>query len=223
MQRWLEAGLLVCLVGALAGCGAVTPKPQYTRLGLADPEADKRVTDRYLAIRKSTDVDLSKARVFVDTIPEGLRLQDGQLSVEDGYAHKIVGKFVLLNTRKRLYWFPPFFDYEDKWRKGFCYWQVPLVWATLGVWSISPTAIPCHPAEKQPKAVWVKEVRAVAIAGNADSAIMSYVSPWEDEAAGAAGFLFHIDPALADGVKTTPMVNDHLKVAHTKPAPSTQM
>lgn len=35
---------------------------------------------------------------------------------------------------------------EQRWRKGLCYWQVPLFWITLGAWAIVPLNYPCHSA-----------------------------------------------------------------------------
>lgn len=52
--------------------------------------------------------------------------------------------FPTMENFARLFWFG---DYrpEQRWRKGLCYWQVPIMWLTLGVWHIVPIYYPCVP------------------------------------------------------------------------------
>ena len=35
---------------------------------------------------------------------------------------------------------------HQRWRRGLCYWQVPIAWLTLGIWHLVPLYYPCIPA-----------------------------------------------------------------------------
>ncbi len=39
-----------------------------------------------------------------------------------------------------------FYEYnaDESLRRGYCYWQVPLHWLTLGLWYVVPTDYPCN-------------------------------------------------------------------------------
>ena len=92
---------IVMALAVVCGSGCATTyltEGTVSHFGDADPEKDKETLERYLD--KVSDQKLAKSikteiRVLVDTIPEGLNYHDGNLSVEKGYDHKIIGKFSL--------------------------------------------------------------------------------------------------------------------------------
>ncbi len=90
--------------------------------------------------------EVDDVRVFLGTLPEGVQLHDGKISV-DAARYEVLGEvtaapkgsgFARMNV-----WF---YDYpeDESWRKGLCYWQTPLVWVTLGIYLfVSPFNYPC--------------------------------------------------------------------------------
>ena len=206
--RWLALGAL-CI--GLTGCATLNPVVNVTSLGEANPAHDEEIAERFEAtINADAPVDGS-VRVLVDTVPEGLTYSDGQLSVDEGYAHEVLAHFEMTTYdgffSRPTFWFTAgFFDYEAAWRRGLCWWQVPLEWVTLGFWTAVPTSYPCHPTMFREKEAWVESVKALANAAGASSAIMSYIDADQQEAKGVVGFLIKLDPKVLVGrFKTRPM------------------
>jgi hypothetical protein len=194
------------LLHSMSACAAIIPTAEFTGYGDANPERDIEIAERFEA-NETPIAESAKIRVLIDTIPEGLVFDDGQLSVTEGYAHEIRGKFSLRNSGLLgFYFFAWFFPYEDDWRKGLCYWQVPLEWVTLGLWSVVPTSYPCHPDRRLEKKAWVSYARALALEADADGVIMSYIFSDRKNAHGASGFLIVLDPRMKAGsLKTKPL------------------
>jgi hypothetical protein len=188
----------------LSACGAVRSEPRFQAFGEADLERDARVIEEF---RKSRDGGASHddVKVLLDTVPEGIKTSEGSFSVEDGFAHVILGKFTLIPGRGLGYWFTWFPDYEDSWRKGVCYWQIPLHWVTMGLWAMVPTSYPCFTTPARSKISLVRDAKTLAAASGADTVIVSFVGANQEEAVGAAGLLIRLDPRMkSDGIKTKP-------------------
>lgn len=208
-MRFLCAQLHVCLmVLGLIGCGPLQSEPNFQGFGEADLERDAQVLQRYDELR-GDEKPRKEVRVLLDTIPEGIKLDGGQFSVEEGYQHQIVGKFALAPQGGMFYFMAWFHDYEDGWRKGLCYWQVPLEWLTLGIWTAVPTAYPCFPTPAREKLKLQADAKALAEAAGADTVIMGwFMSLDQKEALGAAGLLIKLDPRMKDALKTKPFKPD---------------
>jgi len=195
----------------LTGCATLNPVVNVTSLGEANPSRDEEIAERFEEATSDDEPVDASVRVLVDTVPEGLTYADGQLSVDEGYAHEVVAHFEMTTDGGFLnfptFWFTAsFFDYEATWRRGLCWWQVPLEWVSLGFWSVVPTSYPCHPTIFRSKAAWVDSVKALAQAAGASSAIMSYIDADQKEARGTVGFLIKLDPKVLVGrFKTRPM------------------
>lgn len=207
-------GILRVALGAfcvgLTGCATLNPVVNVTSLGEANPAHDEEIAERFEETINGDDPVDGSVRVLVDTVPEGLSYSDGQLSVDEGYAHEVVAHFEMTTYDGFLfptfYFTAGFFDYEAAWRRGLCWWQVPLEWVSLGFWTAVPTSYPCHPTMVRSKAAWVESVKALAQAAGASSAIMSYVDADQQEAKGTVGFLIKLDPKVLVGrFKTRPM------------------
>lgn len=69
-----------------------------------------------------------------------------ELVAAPGSGHEVVTwvqlTFPLLENPGRVFWFIRYRP-EQRWRKGYCYWQVPLLWVTLGAWHIVPLHYVC--------------------------------------------------------------------------------
>ena len=85
-------------------------------------------------------------KVLIGTIPPGMRV-DRDMLVVDPDAYEILGR-VEANLNNPLtanlgLWI---YDYApgERWRTGYCAWQVPLSWVTFTLWAwVSPTHYPC--------------------------------------------------------------------------------
>jgi hypothetical protein len=82
----------------------------------------------------------------------------------------------------RMCWLMGFYDYNESWRNGFCYWQVPLHWLTLGIWYIIPTDYPCDiyegrsvEATNERKRRVIKTLQRAAKATDADLVVLTDV------------------------------------------------
>jgi len=208
-KRILRVALGAFCMG-LTGCATLNPVVNVTSLGEANPAHDEEIAESFEETINSDEPVDGSVRVLVDTVPEGLTYSDGQLSVDEGYAHEVLAHFEMKSYDGVLfptfYFTAGFFDYEAAWRRGLCWWQVPLEWVTLGFWTAVPTSYPCHPTIFRSKAAWVESVKALAQSAGASSAIMSYVDADQQEAKGTVGFLIKLDPKVLVGrFKTRPM------------------
>jgi len=182
--------------GLGSGCGHLQLKADYSHMGEEDPGLNARIQTQYQAERDSKPISRNEVRVLVDSIPEGLSVNDGVISNQEGYNHKIFGRFSL-NPNHRA--FP---DYEQGWRKGVCYWQVPLTWITLGIWMTVPTYYPCYTTSYNSKEMILDEVRRLVRIVGGDLAVITYHGVDRDDptlAIGVSGFVLRLDPRLKDG------------------------
>jgi hypothetical protein len=209
MRAWTPrlVWLLLALVLQLAsvGCATVHPKITYQGFGEADPEGDHRVMENY---RKSRETKVSKqeVRVLVDTLPEGLVLEGKTLKTQDGYQHNVLGKFAVSPKGPVGPWgllvFP---DYRQSWRKGYCYWQAPLGWLTIGIWPFFvPLAYPCWPTPVTGARRVLSAVRNLVKSAGGDMAVIGYIRH-DGRIFGATGFAIRIDPRMrGKKLKTRP-------------------
>ena len=220
-SHWLRAALhATALVGCLSasGCAAVRPKVDYEAFGHADPDSDDAVVERYNSRPPPASSKPPEVMVLVDTIPEGIDVKDGKVTVKNGYDHELLGKFMLVRGNgggiTALYMFS---DYEASWQKGYCYPQVVLNYATLTLWSLlAPTAYPCWGDNHLTKKDAVLEAKHVAAAAGGDLVVLGYGGAGftgdRNDVVGAAGFIFRKDPRLGKGsMKTRPMDKDRAK------------
>lgn len=190
------------------GCGAIQPTLNYEGFGQADPERDEQIVT---GIRENVPPPVgNEVVVLVDTLPEGISLDDGAIKVEDGYQHQLLGKFALLPGNGGFVSAISFADYKDSWRKGYCYWQAPLGWVTLTLWNfLVPLNYPCWGDASMTKKDAVAEAKQVAKAAGGDLVIMTYAGTGMTGDAnyvyGAVGFIVKVDPRMKEGdIKTKP-------------------
>jgi len=91
------------------------------------------------------DKTASDVEVLVGQLPEGVAVEGGAVRV-DPARYELLGTVTAKSNGVVDFinlWFYPYAE-DEAWRKGFCYWQVPLTWVTLTTWSfVSPLAYPC--------------------------------------------------------------------------------
>lgn len=91
--------------------------------------------------------DAESIVVSMGQLPRGVELKDGAISVAPDADVELVAKIsAQMNFPGMLGGNEWFYDYDESqaWRKGFCYWQVPLSWITVGMWAyLSPLSHPC--------------------------------------------------------------------------------
>lgn len=193
---------------ALCHCAGIRPSLNYSGFGEADPEKDERV------IAKHREATLAPSRsaaaidgvvVLIDTVPQGIEVEDGKIQVAEGYAHRLVGKFVL--SPGSGWGFTALFhfsDYENSWRKPYCYPQVVLNFATLAMWgSLVPLSYPCWGDPSMTKQDVVREAKALAGAADGDLVILGYIGAGyqgdPNQVIGAAGYVLRADPRMKGG------------------------
>lgn len=182
--------LLLTLALTLAGCmtARVHPEARFKGSWAENPEMDREVR-RFL--EEENDELLAKnadpgIEVWVGKLPAGIDLREGVISVKDGVPYEIVGKATLVLNSGSQFGFP---DYEDGWRKGLCYWQAPLTWVTLGIWSVLPLNYPCGVEFQREKEDVLNATRNLVTKVGGHFFVGDYLIESEDRAAGITGFV----------------------------------
>jgi hypothetical protein len=84
--------------------------------------------------------------VLLNQLPEGVSFSGEQIQVAPDSPWTLIAEATAMPNGGRNYWLMGFYDYneDESWRKGLCYWQVPLHWLTIGLWYIVPTDYACN-------------------------------------------------------------------------------
>jgi hypothetical protein len=101
------------------------------------------------------DIKISEASKAIEVYEEledvpGFTFDEkqGLLIAEAGSGHEVLTRVGLvfpgMENPGMAFWFRKYRP-EQRWRKGLCYWQVPLAWLTLGIWKVVPLGYPCDP------------------------------------------------------------------------------
>jgi len=194
MRGLLSLLLLLCAV-LLLGCGAVHRKATFSSTGAADPAGDTKIRDNFKAARQQPlGAEAQAVTVLIDTVPEGVSLDGGVLGIEEGYEHRILGKFAITGDAGI---FPA---YKTAWRKPYCHPQSVLVVGTLFIWALVPTFYPCFTTEMISKAEMVDALKLLAYEAGGDLVIATYLSQDQDNATQAVGFVLQADPRVLGGL-----------------------
>lgn len=184
--------LLVAAVVSSTACATVHARPSFSAFGEADPEIDAQVLNAFVAARdEPLDEDEAAIKVLIDTLPDGVELNDGVLRVKEGYPYELLGRFRLDPAAGNTLFFA---DYTSSARKGFCWPQVVLSWVTLGIWAIIvPTSYPCWGSSETSRRELIAEVKRFAHTAGGNLVIASYVQGTSPNTAfGAYGFILHV-------------------------------
>jgi hypothetical protein len=167
--------LLAVVVASGAGCASVNYAPRIVSVGTGEYR-DTRALDQKAA--KVSAAEAARVKVFFDDLPDGMTSQNGRL-VWDEARYEVVGRVGVTPQSagfSNVAW--GFYDYapDQSWRKGYCWWQVPLGWLTIGIWAITPFYAPCWVLPESDPAVRkeriVQSIRRAGFALGADLVVM---------------------------------------------------
>jgi hypothetical protein len=194
MRLWQRLFLVLCAVLS-GGCATVANSAHtvtFTTFGDADTinKRQKDVLERFKALREHPPADkIAGVKVLQNALPDGVEVKDGTISVKDGYPHVVLGKFTLSPSFASTFWFA---DYDPTWRKGYCYWQVPLTWVTLGLWqALVPISYPCA-GGKLMHDVAIEQVKTLAVVVGANLVVLE-IKENEEVVGSASGLLIHTE------------------------------
>lgn len=184
-----------CALLALTGCSSLEQIPDFSQFGAADPTAEAKVLDNY-NLEKKKRPSSQDVMVLIDTVPEGIDVNDNQISTASGYNHKVIGRFTLAPDYKNDFMnslgrFP---DYESNGIKWLCYPQVPLYYVTFSLWSIVPLSYPCYGSIKSSKETILDKAKIMTASAGGDLAVVSYLKGDGAETVGALGYVIKLDP-----------------------------
>ena len=182
--------LAFSLAVILASCGHLRSTPRYTSYGEADPDKDDQIVERYFDLKGTN----KKIKVLIDTIPEGIVINGGNIINESGYDHKLLGQIYLSNSRSGDIPLGFSHQYRTGWRNPYCKAQVPLIWVTAMIWAIIvPLNYPCRVGAST-KAEILEDVKVITAAAGGDMAIVSYINWGQKDVFGAIGYIIKMDP-----------------------------
>ena len=144
-SKTLRAGAGLALIFSFSACAApnhrAEHRPSLTQRPTASYDNDIKVSEEIEAIPV----------YYGEPEPHGFRFEReaGLLVAEEGTGHEVVTRlqlvFPTMENPAKLFGFIKYRP-EQRWRKGYCYWQVPLWWVTLGLWKLVPLSYPCDHA-----------------------------------------------------------------------------
>ncbi len=187
--------LIFALVVSTSGCARLVPGVSMSLVGIADPEQERRYESLMRDAIKADVPGHKEVVVLVNSVPQGVHLDAGNVVVEPGFQHQVIGKVAIEARSGNFYFIARFLDYRELWRKILCYWQVPLEWVTLGFWSISPTTYACFAgAPLLTREDAIDDLKNAAVAVGADMVIMTYGKDVKEKMRNAEAWLIKRDP-----------------------------
>lgn len=191
------------------GCARLVPSVNYTAAGTADAVLDSTTDAVMREAIKNGAPGSEKVVVLVDAAPEGVRMDAGRPIVEPGFQHQVLGKVSIAARTGGFFFIARFLDYRETWRKILCYWQVPLEWFTLGIWSLVPTSYGCFAgAAYIEKDDVLADVRNAARAIEADMVLLTYSKETNEKVRGVTGWMLRLDPrtkSVPNATLTSPL------------------
>lgn len=177
----------------------------YAAAGTADAALDSATDSTMRDAIKNGAPGSEKVIVLVDAAPEGIRMDAGRPVVELGFEHQLLGKVSIEARTGGFFFIARFLDYRETWRKVLCYWQVPLEWFTLGLWSLVPTSYGCFAgAALLAKEDALADVKNAAMSVGADMVLLTYSKETKEKVRGVTGWLLRLDPRTKTGAVAPP-------------------
>jgi hypothetical protein len=186
----LVGPVILVLVHSFAGCANVRPRTTYSAIGSADPAREREIVDGYAKQPVTSEVN-----VFIDSLPPGVTVANGEIQIDPNYQHRLIGRFTMAGGHgKGLSALRRFPNYRAGWKKGYCYPQTVLTYMTLFIWSLLPPAYPCYGSATVAKEHLVGDMKALASAAGGNLVVAGYTEASDTDAAGATGFILVLDP-----------------------------
>jgi len=152
------------LAAVLPGCALVHRGAAFTSFGEPDPGGDFRIRERFDAVVEQGDplsAHAESVQVLLRTLPPGISGNNGVISVDPGWAHRVVGTAAVAPGRGSI-----FSPYRSRTLRTVCHPQVVLTFATLGAWSLVPTMYPCFVKRPLPTdEILIEAKRLTSLAG----------------------------------------------------------
>lgn len=187
---------LIAIVAA--GCARVVPGVIYRKVGKVDPEQEATTSEQMMDSIRQHQTTADQVDVVLDLMPPGLREAGDKLVIEPGYEHEVIGRVTVQGRKAPFFFLARFIDYRDVWRKALCYWQVPLEWLTLGIWSIVPLSYPCHASGATlTREEAIEDLRNAALPAGADLAIVFTGRARADDVKQMSAWLVRLDKRAA--------------------------
>jgi hypothetical protein len=136
------AGFATCVAAILAlGCASTTFATKIESIGeFRDP------APLVEQARQMSNADAVGVKAYMGgNYPEGISFQDSKI-IADPSRFQLLGAVEARQNDGLLaglgWWI---YDYreDERWRVGYCAWQVPLGWVTVGLWGLVPIHYPC--------------------------------------------------------------------------------
>jgi hypothetical protein len=180
----------VVLLSASA-CGYVAPAVKFRSVDVR-PMDDDRVIGDFKAHR-SDPVFGDVLVVEEDDSSGGLDVVDGKLSHFRGQDVELVGSFELTGEVHS-----PFYpsDYTALPRKIICWPQVPLMWLSLGIWTIVPLSYGCWSKTPVDRDHWIAWVKQLVDSAGGTLGVVTF-GPKKDSIDTAKGYVVRMKPAMA--------------------------
>lgn len=123
------------------GCASYHFVAEGAAVGASGPDGD--ITD---AAASMSEEEAEDVHILIGRLPEGMHIVEERLVV-DAKRYEILGAVRAVPegtiAANLGIWFYDYNEGED-WRDGYCAWQVPLSWLTLGLWAfVTPFHYPC--------------------------------------------------------------------------------
>lgn len=196
---------VLAVVALMQGCARLVPSVNYTAAGAADAELDRANDERMREAIKNGAPGSEEVVVLVDAAPEGIRMEAGRPVVDPAFQHQVLGKMSIEARTGGFLFIARFLDYRETWRKALCYWQVPLEWFTLGLWSIVPLSYGCFAgAAVLGKEDALSDAKNAAMAVGADLVLLTYARERNEKVKGVTGWLLKLGPRTASATPTPP-------------------
>lgn len=167
----------IACVGALAslGCASTTFAAKIESIGeFRDPAP---LVER---VGQMSNADAASVKAYVGgNYPEGVSFQDSKI-IADPARFQLLGAVEATQNPTLvagLGWWIYHYREDERWRVGYCAWQVPLGWVTLGLWGIVPIHYPCgvsQGTEEDRRAEIVRTLQKATKALGGDVLIVTY-------------------------------------------------
>src|SRR5438309_4845391 len=91
MRRTLLLAALAC-----SACATLKPQVSFQSMGVIDPDRDLQVTTSMRKAAQEHQPPPHEVAVLLNALPEGLSFNNGEIKVESGYQHQLLGSFSLM-------------------------------------------------------------------------------------------------------------------------------
>jgi hypothetical protein len=136
--------MLAMIAAGSLGCARLQYRAEHKQ-AIKDTTSQRHRGDIYF------DKALGRVEIVTQLEPTGFSYDKVAMRMNAGAesGHEVLQyisiEFPTMENPARVLWFGDYAPHQ-RWRRGLCYWQVPIMWVTLGIWHLVPVYYPCIPA-----------------------------------------------------------------------------